>query len=61
MAIKTATVRRGVRAMARQVGVSPGHLSRVLSGERTPSARLQLALESRGVMIGGHPKKRRAS
>jgi transcriptional regulator with XRE-family HTH domain len=60
MSIETKTVRSGVRAMARQVGVTPSHLSRVLSGERTPSARLQLALETRGVSLGRRARKRRA-
>jgi len=59
MSIKTVTVNRGVRAMARLVGVTPSHLSRVLSGERTPSARLQFALESRGVTLGQQARKGR--
>ena len=58
--LQVTTVRRGVRAMARQVGVTPSHLSRVLSGERRPSARLQLALETRGVTFRRAARKRRA-
>lgn len=59
MAIETKTVRRGVRAVARLCGVSPSHLSRVLSGERTPGTRLLLALEARGVKVGQQARKGR--
>ena len=42
---------RGVSRVARLVGVSQGHLSRVLRGERKPSRELARKLERMGVEI----------
>ena len=40
----------GVNALARELGVNPGHLSRVIRGERV-SRRLSRELERRGVRV----------
>lgn len=41
----------GLTAAARRLGVTPGHLSRVIRGERKPSDRLARALRRMGVEI----------
>lgn len=57
----TVTRRRGVVAAARKCGVSHGHLSRVLSGERVPGKELERKLKKMGIRLrrerqtgGGH-------
>ena len=47
----TVTRRRGVVAAARKCGVSHGHLSRVLSGERVPGKELKRKLRKMGIRM----------
>ncbi len=42
---------QGVRAMAREIGCSPAHLSFVLHGDRMASPKLAAALRERGVSV----------
>lgn len=44
---------RGVAAAARAAGVSQSHLSRMLIGERKPSAGLVKRLRRFGIEVGG--------
>ncbi len=47
--MKAKNSRKGVRALARELGRSPSHICRVLHGERRPSPELRRALAKRGV------------
>lgn len=51
VAIKPVTLYRGVTEAARKCGVSQGHLSRVLSGERTPGKELERKLRKMGICL----------
>lgn len=49
--IKPVTLYRGVTEAARKCGVSQGHLSRVLSGERAPGKELERKLRKMGIRL----------
>lgn len=51
VAIKPVTLYRGVTEAARKCGVSQGHLSRVLSGERVPGKELERKLRKMGIRL----------
>jgi len=51
VAIKPVTLYRGVTKAARKCGVSQGHLSRVLSGERAPGKELERKLRKMGIRL----------
>lgn len=54
-------VHRGVTELARQMGVSHSHLSRVLSGKRKPGAGLYASLEALGIRFDRRGHVRPAS
>lgn len=58
IAIRPITAYRGVTKLARRLGVSQTHLSRVLAGERKPGAELAAALRRAGVEFGGGGEER---
>ena len=47
--VRRVTLWRGVTATAKRLGVSHGHLRRVLNGERKPGAALARALKRLGI------------
>ena len=49
---ETITRRRGVARLARQLGRSHGHVSRILSGQRKPGKALRDRLARLGVQVG---------
>ncbi len=50
--IKPVTLFRGVTRTAKRVGVSQGHLSRVLRGERKAGKELERKLRRLGIRMG---------
>jgi len=50
--IRPVTLYRGVSEVARRVGVSQSHLSRVLRGERKAGAELERRIRRLGLRIG---------